>query len=81
MYSTKFLDNLSLNEEVRNTEEKKSFKRLSFEDRQRIEKMLSAGERITKIANEVGFSRNTIYEEIKRGGQPYRALHGQLNKK
>lgn len=52
---------------------RKGTKRLSFEDRKRIEKMMTEGERITCIADAVGVHRATIYNELRRGGDPYRA--------
>jgi IS30 family transposase len=52
---------------------KKGGKRLNFQDRQRIESMMQAGERVVAIAEAVGVHRATIYQELKRGGTPYRA--------
>jgi len=46
---------------------------LSYEDRKTIEKMIKQGKKVTVIANTVGFHRATIYNELKRGGTPYRA--------
>lgn len=51
----------------------KGKKRLSFTDRQRIESMRSTGARVIEIAEAVGVHRATIYNELKRGGEPYRA--------
>lgn len=56
---------------------KKGNKRLTFADRQRIEKMISAGERVVDIAAAVGVHRVTIYNELRRGGEPYRAETAQ----
>lgn len=55
----------------------KGGKRLNFSDRQIIEKMHESGEKICNIANAVGVHRATIYNELKRGGEPYRAETAQ----
>lgn len=52
---------------------RKGNRRLTFADRQQIEKMVSAGEKVVNIAETVGVHRATIYNELKRGGEPYRA--------
>lgn len=52
---------------------RKENKRLTFADRQQIEKMILAGERVADIAETVGVHRATIYNELRRGGDPYRA--------
>jgi IS30 family transposase len=52
---------------------KKVGKRLNFQNRQRIESMMQAGEKVVVIAEAVGVHRATIYQELKRGGTPYRA--------
>lgn len=52
---------------------RKERKRLNFTDRKQIEKMLTNGEKVVNIANVVGVHRATIYHELKRGGEPYRA--------
>ena len=44
------------------------YKRLRYEDRRTIEKMLKAGDSIVEIAAAVGTHRDTIYKEIKRSG-------------
>lgn len=46
----------------------RKYKRLRYEDRQTIEKMLKAGDSIVEIAAAVGTHRDTIYKEIKRSG-------------
>lgn len=50
---------------------RKGNKRLNFADRERIEKMVKAGAKVTDIAVAVGVHRATIYNELKRGGEPY----------
>ena len=52
---------------------KKGNRRLNYEDRQKIEKMAEQGARVIVIADTIGFHRATIYNELKRGGTPYRA--------
>lgn len=56
---------------------RKGGRRLNFSDRQIIEKMHTSGARICDIANTVGVHRATIYNELKRGGEPYRAETAQ----
>lgn len=46
----------------------RKYKRLRYEDRQTIEKMLKAGDSIIEIAAVVGTHRDTIYKELKRSG-------------
>ena len=52
---------------------RKGNRRLNFTDRQTIEKMHTAGVKVSDIAIAVGVHRATIYNELKRGGEPYRA--------
>ena len=52
---------------------KKGNRRLNYKDRQKIEKMIEQGERVVVIADTSGFHRATIYNELQRGGTPYRA--------
>lgn len=52
---------------------KKGDKRITYADRQKIEAMERTGAKVTDIAKAVGFHRATIYNELKRGGTPYRA--------
>lgn len=51
----------------------KKVKRLTYEDRQIIEKMMRQGARVILIADSLNVHRATIYKELKRGGRPYRA--------
>lgn len=53
--------------------------RLTYEDRKQIEKMYKKGEKISKIADVLGFHRTTIYLELKKGGTPYHADVAQKN--
>ena len=52
---------------------RKGNRRLNYEDRQKIEKMAEQGARVIVIADTIGFHRATIYNELRRGGTPYRA--------
>lgn len=52
---------------------RKGDKRLKYEDRKEIEKMKNDGARVVVIAEKIGVHRATIYNELKRGGTPYRA--------
>jgi len=46
----------------------RKYKRLRYEDRRTIEKMLKAGDSIAVIAAAVGVHRDTIYKEFNRSG-------------
>lgn len=52
---------------------RKGDKRLKYEDRKEIEKMKNDDVRVVVIAEKIGVHRATIYNELKRGGTPYRA--------
>ena len=52
---------------------RKGYKRLKYADRKEIEKMKNDGVRVVVIAEKIGVHRATIYNELKRGGTPYRA--------
>lgn len=52
---------------------RKGDKRLKYEDRKKIERMTAQNEKVVVIANAIGVHRATIYNELKRGGTPYRA--------
>lgn len=56
---------------------RKGNRRLNYEDRKRIEFMVKKGVRVTEIAESIGVHRATIYNELKRGGTPYKADHAQ----
>ncbi len=60
--------------------DKRKYKRLHFEDRQKIEEMQAAGSSVKEIADELGTHRDTIYREFKRCGAvlgTYKAAAGQ----
>lgn len=52
---------------------RKGNRRLNYEDRQKIEWMNNKGIRVIEIAESIGVHRATIYNELKRGGTPYKA--------
>ncbi len=52
---------------------RKGNRRLNYEDRQKIEKMVKQGVKVIAIADTIGFHRATVYNELRRGGIPYRA--------
>lgn len=52
---------------------RKGNRRLNYEDRKKIEEMTKQGTRVIIIADTIGVHRATIYNELKRGGTPYRA--------
>ena len=45
----------------------RTYKRLCYQDRKRIEKLFEEGESFRKIARELGVHHMTISREIKRG--------------
>lgn len=56
----------------------RKYKRLRYEDRQTIEKMLRAGDSIAEIAAAVGTHRDTIYKEIERSGTDQRSYTADI---
>lgn len=56
---------------------RKPYKRIMFEDRQRIEKLYSEGKTTDEMALIIGVNSSTMYRELKRGGEPYKALIAQ----
>lgn len=46
----------------------RKYKRLSYEDRKKIEAMCKAGSNAEAIADAVGVHRGTLYRELQRGG-------------
>ena len=52
---------------------RKGDKRLKYEDRKKIEEMNKNNVRVVVIAKTIGVHRATIYNELKRGGNPYKA--------
>lgn len=58
---------------------RKTYKRITYEDRRRIEEMASRGMDKTSIAAAIGVHFQTISRELKRGGNPYKAEKAQKN--
>lgn len=57
---------------------RKKYKKILFEDRQLIEKMINDGKARFEIAFEIGVHPVTIDRELKRGGYPnYTAVEAQ----
>lgn len=56
---------------------RKGDKYLTYEDRKKIEELYKEGNRVVTIAEVIGCHRVTIYNELKRGGQPYSADEAQ----
>ncbi len=55
------------------TRQRKKYKRLTYEDRKKIEKLIQAGQTVDQIALIIGVHSATMYRELARGGEPYRA--------
>ncbi len=56
-----------------NKRQRKKYKRLSFNDRKKIEKLNESGRTVDEIAMIIGVHSATMYREFKRGGEPYKA--------
>ncbi|HJB47288.1 MAG TPA: helix-turn-helix domain-containing protein [Candidatus Mediterraneibacter surreyensis] len=52
---------------------RKPYKRLKFEDRKKIEALYAQGKTVDEIALIIGVHSATMYRELERGGEPYRA--------
>jgi len=59
--------------------QRKPYKRLKFEDRQKIEQLAAAGKTVDEMALIIGVHSATMYRELERGGDPYRAEVAQRN--
>lgn len=59
--------------------QRKPYKRLKFEDRKEIEKLVAAGKTADEMALIIGVHSTTMYRELERGGNPYRAEVAQRN--
>jgi IS30 family transposase len=46
---------------------------ITYEDRLIIEQRMRDGVRVVEIAEELGFNRASIYQELKRSTKPYNA--------
>lgn len=58
---------------------RKPYKRLRFEDRKHIESLCAEGKTVDEIALIIGVHSTTMYRELERGGEPYRAEVAQQN--
>ena len=57
--------------------QRKTYKRLTYEDRQKIETLYKEGKTIDEMALLMGVHSTTMYREIARGGEPYSADRAQ----
>lgn len=57
---------------------RKAYKRITFEDRRKIEKMAKEGMDKTSIAAAIGVHYQTISRELEKGGDPYKAETAQM---
>ena len=58
---------------------RKKGKKITWDDRQRIEQLTKVDMSIAMIAKDIGVSRAAIYNELARGGTPYSADYAQKN--
>lgn len=56
---------------------RKKYKRILFEDRKKIELLDSQGKTVDEMALIIGVHLATMYRELERGGEPYRAAVAQ----
>lgn len=56
-----------------NKRQRKAYKRISFEDRKKIEVLNAQGKTVDEMAMAIGVHSATMYRELTRGGEPYRA--------
>lgn len=52
---------------------RKAYKRLTFDDRKKIELLNAEGKTVDEMALAIGVHSATMYRELARGGEPYRA--------
>lgn len=52
---------------------RKAYKRIGFEDRKKIEVLNAQGKTVDEMALAIGVHSATMYRELARGGEPYRA--------
>jgi IS30 family transposase len=52
---------------------RKAYKRIKFEDRKKIEQLVADGKTVDEMALIIGVHSTTMYRELERGGNPYRA--------
>lgn len=56
-----------------NVRQRKKYKRLTYEDRKKIESLYKQGKTIDEMALLMRVHSTTMYREIERGGDPYNA--------
>lgn len=54
-----------------NKRPRKAYKRIGFEDRKKIEALNAQGKTVDEMA--IGVHSATMYRELARGGEPYKA--------
>ena len=54
-------------------------KRISYEDRKKIEQCIKSGKTKTEIAELIEVNISTVYNELRRGGNPYSADCAQMS--
>lgn len=59
----------------------RKYKRLRYEDRKTIEKMLKAGDSVIVIAGALGVHRDTIYKEFARSGTDQRTYNAEAGQR
>ena len=61
----------------------RKYKRITYEDRKEIEKLINADTKKNVVCEQIGISRGTLFGELKRGTNPntgeYEALRAQKN--
>ena len=62
-----------------NTRPKKQYKRIRFDDRKKIEELCAENKTVEEMAAIIGVHSSTIYRELAKGGNPYRAAVAQIN--
>ena len=56
-----------------NKRPRKAYKRIGFEDRKKIEALNAQGKTVDEMAMAIGVHSATMYRELARGGEPYKA--------
>lgn len=55
------------------SDREKAYKRIGFEDRKKIEALNAQGKTVDEMAMAIGVHSATMYRELARGGEPYKA--------
>jgi IS30 family transposase len=56
---------------------RKPYKRIKYEERQKIEELYAQGKSVDEMALLIGVNTATMFRELKRGGEPYKAETAQ----